>query len=631
MCGISGVIAGMDRVVRDALAAMDSTQRHRGPDDSGQSVHPFGDRVLGLGHRRLSIIDLSSAGHQPMVHPKTGDELVFNGEIYNFQGLKQELLSAGECFIGHSDTEVLLHGLSRWGPDYLKRLKGMFAFAFFNAREQSLLLARDPVGIKPLYVASFPDGILFASEVRAILASGLVERTLDMQGVAGLLAYGAVQAPNTVVRGIRSFPAGSYQIFHAHGNGVAHTPQHYWSYPAARVQCTTGEVVEQLEHTLETAVCEHLVADVPVGVFLSSGLDSTIIAALMARHTTRVRTFTVGFADQPDMSEIPLAAETARLFNLDHTPILINGPQAEAATMAWSQSLDQPSVDGLNVYLISKVVREQGITVALSGQGGDELFGGYTSFSDVPRLRGMMRKIGWLPRLCRQAFAQMATMGRSEAVRQKFLDMVRTDGSVRSLYLQRRRAMSVDQLARLGIGARELGLDDSFLPPESLDGVAVDDRDPVWSISQLESRFYQGNMLLRDGDANGMAHSLEIRVPLLDQRMLDLMLAIPGPVRLPNGRADKHLMRMAFAPMLRPALLNQTKRGFTLPIRRWMTGPMRDLCEHALTGLKSVGCLSAAGIDSLWQSFLSNPESPIWSRAFTLCVLGLYIRKNSLT
>jgi len=287
-------------------------------------------------------------------------------------------------------------------------------------------------------------------------------------------------------------------------------------------------------------------------------------------------------------------------------------------------------MDGLNVYLISKVVREQGITVALSGQGGDELFGGYPSFGDVPKLRGMMRKIGWLPRALRAAFARSATIGRSEAVRQKFMDMARTDGSLRSLYFQRRRAMSCDQLAHLGLYSRELGLDDSFQPPDALEGVMADDGDPVWSISQLESRFYQGNMLLRDSDANGMAHSLEIRVPLLDQRMLDLMLATPGRVRLPNGRADKHLLRVAFAPMLRPALLNQGKKGFTLPIRRWMTGPMRDLCEHALIGLKSTGCLRKEGIDSLWQSFLSNPESPIWSRAFTLCVLGLYIRRNNL-
>lgn len=630
MCGIAGVIAEKDRVVRDALAAMVSAQCHRGPDDSGRTFHPFGDRVLGLGHRRLSIIDLSAAGHQPMVHPRTGDELIFNGEIYNFQNIKQDLLSAGESFIGHSDTEVLLYALSRWGPDCLKRLKGMFAFAFYNAREQSLLLARDSVGIKPLYVARFAGGMAFASEVRAILAGGLVDRKLDLQGVAGLLAYGAVQAPLTVVKDVRSFPAGCYQVIHAHGNGVAHEPTPFWTYPERRSEWTEQQVVEQLTPTLETAVREHLIADVPVGVFLSSGLDSTIIAGLAARNSGRLRSFSVGFADQPDMSESPLAAQTAREFGLEHTEIIVNGPQAEAVTMEWSGSLDLPSMDGLNVYLISKVVREQGITVALSGQGGDELFGGYNTFSDIPRLCGLMRKMRLLPRAMRAAVARAATVGRSEAVRQKFLDMARTDGSLRSLYFQRRRAMSDDQLALLGIRAANLELDDSFEPAAALEGLRVDDRDPVWSISQLESRFYQGNILLRDGDANGMAHSLEIRVPLLDQRMLDLMLTVPGPIRLPTGRADKHLLRAAFASLLRPALLNQAKRGFTLPIRRWMNGPMRDWCEHALAGLKSTGCLRNEGIDGIWQSFLSNPESPIWSRAFTLCVLGMYIRKNNL-
>jgi asparagine synthase (glutamine-hydrolysing) len=621
----------MDRVVRDALAAMDQAQRHRGPDDSGQTIHPFGDRILGLGHRRLSIIDLSAAGHQPMVHPLTGDELIFNGEIYNFQELKQDLLAAGESFVGHGDTEVLLHALSRWGVDCLPRLKGMFAFAFFNSREQTLLLARDSVGIKPLYLAQIPDGIVFASEVRGILASGLVERKLDMQGVAGLLAYGAVQSPLTVVKGIRSFPAGCYLVIHANGKGLFDPPRPFWTYPARQPGWTEQEVLERLETTLNLSIREHLISDVPVGVFLSSGLDSTIIAGLAAHHTTRVRTFTVGFADQPDMSESPMAAQTAREFGLEHTDITINGPEAEAATMAWAQSLDQPSVDGLNVYLISKVVRAQGITVALSGQGGDELFGGYNSFYDVPRLRRMMNTIAWLPRPLRTAFARMATVGRSEAVRQKFIDLACSPVNLCQMYLQRRRAMSNHQLGQLGIHAGELDLDVSFQPRSALEDLMIDRRDPTWSISQLESRFYQGNMLLRDGDANGMAHGLEIRVPMLDQRMLDLLLATPGKVRLPAGRANKHLLRVAFAPFLRPTLLNQSKRGFTLPIRRWMAGPMRNLCEHALSGLKSIGCLRSDGIDGIWQSFLSAPESQIWSRAFTLCALGLYIRRNQLT
>jgi asparagine synthase (glutamine-hydrolysing) len=610
---------------------MVACQSHRGPDDAGETYHRFGDRVLGIGHRRLSIIDLSPAGHQPMVHPQTGDQIVFNGEIYNFQLIRQELLNAGERFAGHSDTEALLHGLARWGPDWIKRLQGMFAFAFYDVKAQALTLARDSVGIKPLYVAEHNGTLVFASEVRAVLASGLVPRELDPQGVASYLAYGAVQQPATLFKGIRSFPAGSHQIFHAHGNGAHHGPTRYWNFPPARPAPPEAEVVKTVETTLEASVRDHLVADVPVGVFLSSGLDSTVIAALAARHTSRLRSFCVGFAEQPDMSELGLAKETARIFGLEHTEIQVNGADAEQAAVDWLQSLDQPSIDGLNVYIISRAVRQQGITVALSGQGGDELFGGYASFSDVPRLVRMMRRLRPLPVPARLLFAGAATLNKNKAVRQKFRDMVRTEGSILDLYLHRRRAMSDDQLAALGIDGSELGMEAGFMPPGSLADLELDPADPVYSVSVLESRYYQGNMLLRDSDTNGMAHSLEIRVPILDQRMLDLMGSLPGNVRLPYGRADKHLMRLAFAPLLRPAIARQGKRGFSLPIRRWMRGPIRDLCEHGLLSLKRHGIVHPGGVDSVWNTFLEDPESPAWSRAFSLVVLGLYIKRMGLS
>lgn len=628
MCGIAGLIAEHESAARDAVEKMSQAQIHRGPNDSGTAFLPFGGRTLGFGFRRLSILDLSPAGHQPMVHAATGNTLIFNGEIYNYKTLRAELEAVGEKLSSTGDTEVLLTMLTRWGTDIIKRLEGMFAFAFYNAREQSLTLARDSMGIKPLYVAHGGGSLLFASEVRAILASGLVSRKIDMQGITGLLAYGAVQHPRTVFRDINSFPPGAYQTFHAMGHGATQGPITYWTCPKPNQSIGEPDAVAAIERTLDASVRDHLASDVPIGVFLSSGLDSTVIAALAAKHTDRLRSFTVGFADQPDMSELSLAKETARIFNLDHTEIQVNNSDAEESAMAWMQSLDQPSMDGLNVYIISRAVRAQGITVALSGQGGDELFGGYPSFSDVPRLLRWMRGIGWMPSPLRVAICNLATGGRSEAVRQKMADVARTDGTIFDLYFQRRRAMSDNQLASLGLEAGPLGLTEYFLPRESLAGVTVDDDDVVWSVSQLESRFYQGNMLLRDGDVNGMAHSLEIRVPMLDQRMLDLMLAIPGNVRIPNAVANKHLLRLAFAPYLRPVLLAQRKRGFTLPIARWMYGPLRDLCQHALVSLKSLGIVRQTGIEELWNAFLDEPESPIWSRTFTLCVLGMYLKKN---
>ncbi|HLL90182.1 MAG TPA: asparagine synthase (glutamine-hydrolyzing) [Tepidisphaeraceae bacterium] len=626
MCGIAGLFdrnASPAAQIESAVAAMTAALRHRGPDDEGFSTARVGGHLLALGQRRLAIQDLSAAGHQPMAHP-AGSQLVFNGEIYNVRTLRTELESLGHRFVGQSDTEVLLHGLERWGTDYLRRLCGMYTLAFHDARHDRLLLARDPLGIKPLYVADVGGRLLFASEVRALLASGLVSREPDPRGVAGLLAYGAVQQPATLFREIASFPPGCYAVYDA--TPASGKPVPFWRFPPPDPTVTEPGAVERVRQLADEAVRDHLISDVPVGVFLSSGLDSTIIAALAARHTRHLRSFTVGFADQPDLSELALARETAGLFGLDHTEIDITGSEAEAATLEWLDALDQPSVDGLNVFLISKVTRAHGIKVALSGQGGDELFGGYPSFADVPRLRRVLAALSWVPPGLRRTLCRLAATGRSEAVRQKLLDIAGTDGGTAALALQRRRAMSDAQLAALGITPAGLGLDASFQVPGAFGALPLEAGDVTHAVSVLESACYQGNMLLRDSDANGMAHGLEIRVPLLDQRLIDYAYAIPGPVRLPSGRADKHLLRRAFFPELRASLLQQRKRGFTLPIRRWMTGPLRGLCEDALSELKRQPMIRPDGVDAVWRSFLTAPESPIWSRAFSLVVLGYYLR-----
>lgn len=633
MCGIAGIVAENRQLVAPALAAMNAALRHRGPDDSGDAVIELDGVALGLSHRRLSIIDLSPAGHQPMVHPRTGAQIIFNGEIYNFQTLRDELLAAGESFRGHSDTEVLLHALVRFGPEIIERLEGMYAFAYHDPAQRQLLLARDPLGIKPLYTAHAPGLFLFASEVRALVATGLVPRRLDRAALAGFLAYGSVPEPHTIFESVRAFPAGCWQRLALPDacRGRLPRPTRHWRFPALRADAVEPQAIEHVRGLLDAACRDHLVSDVPVGVFLSSGLDSTIMAALAARHTPHLRTFTVGFADNPDLSEGALGAETARLIGAEHNDIQITGGDAQAAALAWIDGMDQPSVDGLNTYVISKAVRERGIVVALSGLGGDELFGGYSTFGFVPRATRMMRRLAFVPSALRVAAAHVATIGKSAAVRHKAVDMAGSDGSVVELFLQCRRALSNDLLARLR--AQELAGRDSrhFLPAAALADLNFNGGDAIAQISQLEATLYMGNTLLRDSDANGMAHSLEIRVPLLDRRLLDYVFALPGNVRLPDGRANKHLLRRGFADLLRPALLDQKKRGFTLPVGRWMMGPMRGLCEESLAHLKSLDLAPAAGIDDVWRSFVGSGDTTRWARAFTLCVLGLYARKMQVS
>lgn len=628
MCGIAGVIGSESAGVADALQRMNDAQSHRGPDDVGTSLLPFGNSFIGLGHRRLSIIDLSPLGHQPMIHPHTGDQIIFNGEIYNFQELRRDLENAGEKFKGHSDTEILLHGLTLWGPDFIKRLEGMFALAFYDVRKQTLLLCRDSVGIKPLYIARRNGWTLFASEVRAVLASNRIPKKLDREGLAALFAFGATQHPYTIAEGVRSFPPGHYQIIHA--DGKAEAPVQYWKYPMPTDQRNELDLIQEIRETMSSAVKDHLVADVPVGVFLSSGLDSTVIASLGVHHIGQLRTFTVGFEDQKDLSESGPAADTAKLLGTEHVDIQITGTDALEGAKQWLSCLDQPSVDGLNVFVISKAVRNCGITVALSGQGGDELFGGYPSFGEVPVLQGMVRKLRMVPGPLRSLAVSVGTIGKSAAVKQKFSDMSRSDGSILELYLHRRRAMSDHQLALLGLHAEELGMTKGFQPREAMSGVDLPEDDAIAAVSILESRLYQGNMLLRDSDTNSMAHSLELRVPILDQRMLNLMHAVPGRMRLPVGKANKHLMRAAFPDLLRSELLEQKKKGFTLPIRRWMLGPLKELCVEGLNHLKSTNVLHNKGIDEIWNTFLIDPESPIWTRAFILSVTGIYLKQMDL-
>lgn len=634
MCGIAGLISRDRTLIDRAMHALLCAQTHRGPDDEGREIIDPGSGapLVCFGQRRLSIIDLSPLGHQPMRHAASGDVLTYNGELYNYMTFRRELEREGVTFRGHSDTEVMLAALVRWGPKVIERFEGMFAIAWYRAKERTLVLARDPVGIKPLYIARTPKGLAFSSEVRAVVDSGLIDKKLDRAGLATLLAYGAVQEPHTLFEGVRSFPAGCWQEFKLDSflENDTGRPVRYWSPPPPDRSITEASAKAQLRDTLEAAVRDHLISDVPVGVFLSSGIDSTLLAGLAAKHLPDLRSFTVAFSDNPDLSEGAMAAETAKLFGLRHTEVQITAAEAEAEAAKWLMCQDQPSMDGLNVYIVSGAVKRQGMTVALSGLGGDEVFGGYPSFIDVPKLARMMRKVRAVPRAVRPALAAVASVGKSTAYRQKLADMARSSGSLIDLYLQRRRTMSARQIGELGLRAADLGLTDQFMPRDVMSDTRVDDGDPVWSVAVLESRFYMGNMLLRDADINGMAHSQEIRVPMLDKRILDGFMRVPGSVRLPRAVNNKHLLREAFPDLLRPELLNQAKRGFTLPLRRWMQTSLRDTCEEALKELRSLEVLRPEGIDSIWQGFLRDPESPIWSRALTLAVLGVYVKRMGL-
>jgi asparagine synthase (glutamine-hydrolysing) len=634
MCGIFGLIHPDGGTVRHALPIGTTAVAHRGPDGSGEVILPFGTGFLGLGHRRLSILELSSLGHQPMKHCRSGCYIIFNGEIYNFRRLRAHLESNGETFKSSGDTEVLLAGLVHYGPAFLEQLEGMYAFAFFDPRAATVMLARDPAGIKPLYVAKSGAAILFSSETRSIIATGLLQPRLDPRGLAGFLAYGAVQHPLTVFKDITSLAPGSHCTIGIGPNGrwrEQGRAKVFWKLPRSIEAIPEAAAVHSLRIHLERAVRDHLISDVPVGLFLSSGLDSTILGGLASRHKKDLKSFTVVFEDEPDLNEQRLAAETARLFQFNHTELTVPSSMANGALRDWFAVLDQPSIDGLNVYIISRAVREQNIKVALTGLGADELFGGYPSFRDVPRLWSLARLLHPLPAEMRRKLARIAMVGQSGPARSKLCDMLGGNGSLRSLCLQRRRLMSNLQLRRLGHTASDLGLDEDFLTPQAAPDTDADTHDPVRVISQVEFRLYQGNMLLRDADVNGMACGMELRVPFLDQRLLNFALGLPGLVRRPRRAAQKCLLRKAFPGLLRPNILKQRKRGFSLPIARWMVGPLRTKCQEALSALNDSRVLDPSGVNAVWNQFLAEPESPMWSRAFALVVLGEFCRLHAVS
>ena len=626
MCGIAGIISLGKPGLEAALSRAVGAQAHRGQDDEGSYIGPFGRGALALGHRRLSILELSDAGHQPMVHPVSGDILAYNGELYNYLEIRRELEKTGAEFVGHSDTEVLLHALTHWGGACLRRLEGMYAFAFLDRRRQRLIMARDPLGIKPLYWGLGNDCLVFASEVKGILATNYIKPELDRSGIAGMLAYGAVQQPRTVFRQIQAFPAGSMTELQASDFAPGSWPAttRHWRFPDLAQASAIKDPLDRTRVLLTRAVQSHLLSDVPVGIFLSSGIDSTIIASIAAGLAPDIQAFSVGFPDTFRESETAMAARTAASLKLRHTSLWIDAEQGRHLADDWLRGLDQPCMDGLNTFVISRLVRDAGIKVALSGQGGDELFGGYPSFVDVPRIHLAMRLTRHLPLATRQIAARILGIGRNTVVRDKFFDIASTDGSLADIYLQRRRTLSNRQMQLLGLfDGRGRG---SYLETECRDDFVLNEADDVYAVSLLESKLYLGNTLLHAGDATSMASGLEIRVPFLDKSLIEFALSLPGDVRMGRPRQAKYMLRTAFADILRPEILSKKKQGFNFPIRTWMAGPWRDFSENALTHLVQSGCVEERGVREIWAEFLREPETPLWSRAWVLIVLGAYLK-----
>ena len=642
MCGIAGVVSRNRSQIEPAVRAMMHAMVHRGPDDEGFRQVPLGSGELapaaGFGFRRLAILDLSPAGHQPMVNQATGDCLIFNGEIYNFRHLRERLKARDIRFHSTGDTEVLLHALSNWGEAAIDELDGMFAFAFYHAATGRILLARDHLGIKPLYVARTGDTVAFASEVRAILASGLVPDDLDPAGIAGFLAYGAPQDPLTIHRHIRSLPAGGCEWIDRESLAdPVGRPRRWWSFPdrvgkappapraADRVDCAEPAAVGRIRDELTSSVLGQCIADVPVGVFLSGGIDSAAIAGFARRETGQVCTFSVGFESSGGQDELEDARATAQSLGTRHFQTVMDDDWVQGQWQQWMKAGDRPSIDGLNTYIVSGAVSDADTKVALSGLGADELFGGYGHFQSIPALRRLLQPIGWVPRGIRRSLARAATSILSPARRQRAMALASSGTSPLDLLLLVRRLTVDDDLRGLGFDARALGLRPDFLCDAAIERLRPTGGDQFRAISQAECVLYMGNTLLRDVDVNSMAHSLEVRVPFLGRRLVDYVCGLSGAVQSPPGSLPKHLLRHVVAEKLPAAILVRPKKGFSLPIGEWMRTTLRGPCEAAIDEVAGSSLFPTGATRNLYRRYLEQGDRVHWTRPLALVALGSYL------
>jgi asparagine synthase (glutamine-hydrolysing) len=614
---------------------MVSNLQHRGPDGSGTewvSVSATGDVVLG--HTRLAIIDLSPSGSQPMASSDGSLHVTFNGEIYNFRELRAELGATG--WLSQSDTEVLVRAYARWGIDCVHHLRGMFAFAIWDGHRRELFLARDRLGIKPLYYCALPaQGLfVFASEVRALLASGVVPRRLDKVGLVEYLNYQAVPGPRTLVQGTSMLPPGSWAVIDENGRI---RQQRYWDLlenasPAA-AQATPSESERTVGDLLHESVAAHLVSDVPVGAFLSGGIDSSAIVGLMRETGQTPCTFSVRFAEQA-YDETSYARAIAERFRTTHTEVTLSESRLLELLPDALSAMDQPTGDGVNTYVVSRAVRETGIKVALSGLGGDELFGGYPTFARLQRSAAVLRAWGRTPTLARSMLAQaVRTIGRSSIAASKSAALVASDGQLANLYPPLRQVLSKAQVRALLQPDLLLEVAGSPDPYAQLLGAACGkyERSVFTWTSYAEARTYMHDVLLRDTDQMSMAHALEVRVPLLDHVVVEYVMGLDDQVKQPNG-TPKRLLVDSLRGLLPESIVQRRKQGFTLPFEPWMRAELRQFCADRLAPdrLGARGILRPEQLASVWQSFLDGRPDMSWSRVWILVVLEAWLEQNGL-
>ena len=621
MCGIAGIF-GLGRAAASADPAatariMADTLAHRGPDGADSWGDP--EAGIGLGHRRLSIIDLSITGAQPM-HSAGGRYVIsYNGEVYNFRELRQELEPRGHAFRGTSDTEVMLAAISEWGIEKaVQRFVGMFAFAVFDRQARTLHLVRDRLGIKPLYWTLTGGALLFGSELRALMAHPAFRAEIDREAASAFLRYSYVPTPSTIFHNVHKLPPGSILTI---GPGREPSIEAYWRLRDVIVRpppddLSAADAAAHLDDLLREAVRGRMIADVPIGAFLSGGVDSATVVALMQACADRpVRTFTIGFREKA-YDEAPYAREIAQRLGTAHTELTLSGDDALALVADIAGWFDEPFANSsqLPTYLVSRMTRQH-VTVALSGDGGDELFGGYPKYN---ALENAWRRIGPLPHGIR-SLAGRCLARVPESVLTRAAGLALDAGRAERIGEKARRfaaalaAKTGDEAAAAlnAVGADPDGLVIGASAPLQLPrmaGLAATLPDLASRMQAEDMANYLPDDILTKVDRCSMAVSLETRIPLLDHRVVEFVWSLPRAIR--RGNAPKALLKSVLQRYLPPAAVDRPKRGFSVPLGRWLSGPLRGWAEDLLAPdkLASEGLLDPGAVQRMWQRHLSNHE-----------------------
>lgn len=631
MCGICGIISltnqPLSASILQKIGQMNDALAHRGPDDAGI----WHNDTVALGHRRLSIIDVSAAGHQPMVSPDNQIVIAFNGEIYNYQDLKKQTPQYN--YQGNSDTETLLAAYQKEGKTMLNKLNGMFAFAIWDALNKRVLIARDHLGIKPLYYFVHKDYLIFASEIRALLASDLVPKQLNKHVLGSYLKYQTVYAPDTLVEGISMLLPG--HCMEIEGSLIKIEP--YWTFENEFSEKNTPlsinrlKVEEKVRQTLREAIDRQMMSDVPFGAFLSGGIDSSVVVGLMREVTSGdIDTFTVSFAEK-QFDEAPYARAISDRFKTKHHEIRLSPNDFLDSLPDALNALDHPSGDAVNTYIVAKATRTQGIKMALSGLGGDELFGGYAIFKQSAQIQ-KMGFLNHIPQFVRHSAGQLLKKVHPSVSSNKIASVLSLEAvNPMAAYDYFREVFDKDQRQALLKNGYADVLQSTLKHGQSLEtsNLKLETSNLYSQVSIAEMRGYMQNVLLRDSDQMSMAHALELRVPLLDIELVKLVLSIPDALK--KGVGSKPLLVSAVSDLLPASLFDRPKMGFVLPFDGWMRNELRHFCAVLLQQLSDRPEFQGMAIKQLWQAFLAKEKGVTWSRLWTLVALAHWLNKNGLT